>query len=74
MMPDLISIGLKVTANDYEPQCDNLEQYVQRHGHVSRLPNLRDRFYLRTGKLLITFGEKLTAISLQHMRLSEETA
>lgn len=74
MMPDLISIGLKVTANDSEPRCDDLEQYAQRHGHVSRLPSLRDRLYLQMGKLLIAFGEKLTAISLKHVRLSEETA
>ncbi len=73
MMPDLISIGLKVTASDYEAQCDDLEQFAQRHGHVSRLPNLRDRLYLRMGKLLIAFGERLTALSLKHLRLSEET-
>ena len=74
MMPDLISIGLKVTANDYAPQCEDLEQFAQRHAHVSRLPNLRDRLCLRTGMLLIAFGERLTAQSLKRLRLSEETA
>jgi hypothetical protein len=72
MIPEIIPISSQLAAYYTEPSCDNLEEYAQRHGRVSRLPILRDRIYLRAGTLLIIVGEKLTEISLKHMQLSEE--
>ncbi len=74
MLPQSIPLSTQLAAQYYEPTCDNLEQYAHRHGHASTLPALRDRLFLRTGTLLITMGEKLMAISLKHVRLSEELA
>jgi hypothetical protein len=74
MLPDTITISSKLAAHYYEPPCENLEQYAQRHGHVSTLPTVRDRLCLRTGALLIALGEKLTATSLKRMRVLEELA
>jgi hypothetical protein len=74
MLPNMIPISTQLAANYHEPPCDNLEQYAQRHGHVSGLPILRDWICLHTGTLLIAMGEKLMAVSLKHMRLSEELA
>jgi len=71
MLPGINTISSQLATHYYEPTCDNLEQYAQRHGHVSSLYTLRDRICLRTGTLLIAIGEKLMAISLKHMRLSE---
>jgi hypothetical protein len=72
MIPEMIPISSQLAACYTEPPCDNLEEYAQRHGHMSRLPTLRDHIYLRAGTLLIIVGEKLTEISLKHMQLSEE--
>jgi len=54
--------------------CDNSEEYGQRHGRLTRLPLLRDRIILRTGEILISLGEKMTAASRKRVSLSEEPA
>ena len=74
MLPGMISVSTQLATYYYEPTCENLEQYGQRHGHVRSLLSLRERICLRTGTLLVSVGEKLMAVSLKHMQLSEELA
>jgi hypothetical protein len=71
MLPGMNTISSTLATHYYEPTCDNLEQYAQRHGHVSSMPTLRDRICLRTGALLIAMGVKLMAVSLKHTQFSE---
>jgi hypothetical protein len=74
MLPEMIPLSLKLADYYYEPTCDNLEEYAQKHGHIHSLPTFRDRIYLHIGTLLIVMGEKLMAASLKHMRLSGKLA
>ena len=71
MLPGMETISYQLAAHYCEPTCDNLEQYAQRHGHVSSMPTLRDRICLRTGALLIAMGVKLMAVSLKRTQFSE---
>lgn len=43
-------------------------------GAVTLLPTLPSRITLQTGKLLITAGERLTALSMKNVQLSEDMA
>lgn len=36
------------------------EQFAQRHGHLIRIPSLKDRFALRLGRLFSRLGGRLT--------------
>ncbi len=50
----------------------NEEQDAQRHGHLVRLPSLRDRLALRLGHFFLRMGERLTRED-PCMELSKET-
>ena len=67
-----ITVGLQVAANDHKSKFLSEEEYAEMHGHIVNLPFLRDRIILRTGKLFIETGRKLTMTSLKHMHSMEE--
>jgi hypothetical protein len=43
-------------------------------GHLVLLPTLRDRLMLRAGQLMIAAGEKLTAIGMKDIQLTQDLA
>jgi hypothetical protein len=69
-----LTVGLQVEADRHKYTDDDLEQHAQKYGQIARLPTWRDRVGLHMGQLFIEVGNKLTATSLKHMQLDEETA